>query len=167
LFLHASGLNKINYRLQLFTNQMENTVQPYLVDSYISTSYPISLTDTTYIDFSVDRSNANSSKPNRFYLVYTKPVSGSEPPESKPFIKIYPNPVTDHMIRIKGEKLEPGLYTAQLFNASGQLVQQDDIFNEGGSVSVSLVLKSTIPAGSYYFRLINGKSKFSQTIIIQ
>src|SRR4029077_18866149 len=69
LFLKVAKLTKPKYTLQIFTNKMENTVQPYLVDAFLKTVQPLSVTDTNRIAFNVT-SDAASFNPDRFKIIF-------------------------------------------------------------------------------------------------
>ena len=76
LFLHTAKLTKPQYRLQVFASNMDSsTLEPYLIDTYLNTNRLLSLTDTNYINFSIDAGNAPSSKTDRFHIVFRDPVS--------------------------------------------------------------------------------------------
>ena len=71
LLLNIAGLTKPQYKLQIFMNQLENTtLEPYLKDAYLNTSKLLSLTDTNYINFSINTTIPASIAPNRFCIIF-------------------------------------------------------------------------------------------------
>jgi hypothetical protein len=75
LFLSIARLTKPQYTLQIFAKELGgNSVIPFLEDSYLNTTQPLSLSDTNRIDFNVDLSVAASFAPNRFRIVFHSSV---------------------------------------------------------------------------------------------
>jgi hypothetical protein len=87
--------------------------------------------------------------------------------EQKTEMKIFPNPVQHHEIKMQFINLEKGKYSARLFNAKGQLVMEQVIDYNGGSANHLIQIDKQIIAGMYFFQLTNGKTKLNQTIIIE
>jgi hypothetical protein len=73
LFLNTSGLNKPQYRLQIFAKQMDSSrLEPWLEDTYLNTSHLLSLTDTNYITFTLDAAVPATGKTDRFRILFRK-----------------------------------------------------------------------------------------------
>lgn len=71
LFLNVSKLTKPQYTLQIFAKELEgSTVQVFLQDRYLNTLQPISLYDTTRVDFTVSPMEPASADLNRFRIVF-------------------------------------------------------------------------------------------------
>ena len=71
IFLNMTKITKPQYTLQLFTKQMQfSVIQPILEDTYLNSTQPISLTDTTFYPFSVVAGVPASSAVNRFRIVF-------------------------------------------------------------------------------------------------
>ena len=70
IFFNMSSMRRQIYLLQIVpVNMQSETLQPYLLDSYLNTSKPLNLSDTNRITFSVT-SAAASSAANRFSIVF-------------------------------------------------------------------------------------------------
>jgi len=63
------GLKRMSYQLQLFGDQVDNNLLPFLEDKYLHTETFINLADTTNYTFTVDV-NAGSAAEDRFIIVY-------------------------------------------------------------------------------------------------
>lgn len=75
LFLSLAKLTKPQYTLEIFGQQMDNTLlHPFLLDKYLNTSQALTLTDTNKIVFNVLASDSASFSPNRFKIVF-RPLS--------------------------------------------------------------------------------------------
>jgi len=73
--------------------------------------------------------------------VWVEPVKGT--------ITVYPNPVTDNLIRVQFSSQAKGTYRVNLLNATGQLVYNKTIVHSGGSASYVLVPVHLLPDGIY------------------
>jgi hypothetical protein len=83
--------------------------------------------------------------------------------------KVYPNPVeTGTSLNIELKKAEEGYYDLQLFNLSGQIAYQQDIWIDLEARVLNIDIPS-VAAGSYFLTLTNKNSgkKFSEKVIIQ
>jgi hypothetical protein len=70
IVFNMSSMRWQSYLLQIVpVNMQSETLQPYLLDSYLNTSTALSLSDTNRVTFSVT-STAASSTPNRFSIVF-------------------------------------------------------------------------------------------------
>ena len=75
LYLSLAKLTKPQYTLEIFGQQMENTgLHPFLLDKYLNTSQPLTLSDTNKILFNVLASDSASFSPNRFKILF-RPLS--------------------------------------------------------------------------------------------
>jgi hypothetical protein len=71
MFIHLQRITKPQYTLQIFANQLgTTTLSPFLIDNYLATSTPLSLTDTNRIVFNVVSGVPASSASNRFKIVF-------------------------------------------------------------------------------------------------
>ncbi len=78
---------------------------------------------------------------SRVVKVWVEPVKGT--------ITVYPNPVTDNLIRVQFSSQAKGTYRVNLLNATGQLVYNKTIVHSGGSASYVLVPVHLLPDGIY------------------
>ena len=99
----------------------------------------------------------------RWFWALPKPFPGVVP------FKVYSNPAKPNStVYIKPEKPDPGLYTIQLFNLSGQLIKQEAVNIEKGMGAISFAIPSIVP-GTYAVTLLNKKTgkKYSEKLVIQ
>ncbi|MGN6603270.1 MAG: hypothetical protein ACTHK8_12520 [Ginsengibacter sp.] len=75
LFYSLKNLKKQNYKLVFAPRKINTGLEAWLVDNFLKKERPISLTDSSYINFSVTEDRA-SSDPQRFYLVFRKAEAG-------------------------------------------------------------------------------------------
>jgi photosystem II stability/assembly factor-like uncharacterized protein len=80
---------------------------------------------------------------------------------------VYPNPVSGKTISIHLDNLVRGAYRIDLFAPSGQLVYKKNIIYEGGSLSETLILPSTLSKGLYNLRLSSGETTYQQKVLIR
>jgi hypothetical protein len=83
-------------------------------------------------------------------------------------IKVYPNPVSSNsVLNILAKQLEAGNYILQLYNQSGQLTFEKEIFTEKNEV-LKIGLPSVI-SGNYFLRLTNKRTNafYTKKIIVQ
>ena len=69
VFYHFNNLSKQQYQLLFVPENMHSELEAYLIDQYLKTEIPVSLGDTTFVNFSVTN-DEKSAMPNRFYLVF-------------------------------------------------------------------------------------------------
>ncbi len=129
-------------------------LQAFLEDSYLRTSYPVSLTGTSMISFNVLNDPASYAS-NRFRLVfrqkrlpfmYSNKKAGAVKPEEN--IAVYPNPVTEKMINLSFNNQHAGKYHLQFVNQAGVVVLQQDVNVTGGFFKIQVNVSSFI-AGLY------------------
>ena len=72
-------------------------------------------------------------------------------------IRVYPNPVIGNKIGLQFNNKPAGLYSANLFDNSGQLVNKKEIRHFGGNALFIIGLEKSLPSGSYLL-LIDSKS---------
>ena len=137
-FFYQIGLRPNNYKLQLIPERIqENGLFAFLEDTYTTSSIPVSLTDTTWIDFSVN-ADAGSFATNRFRLVFKQqialPVSFTEV-----------NAVVNNKNAIVNWKVSNEL---NINNYKIERSANDSTFNEIGTVAAS---GNTTTVKSYSF----------------
>jgi|GEM_PF-1808327 len=69
IFFNMKKIKLQSYRLELITENFDNSVTGFLEDNYLSTSVPLNMSGTTTTDFSVS-GDAASSAVNRFRIVF-------------------------------------------------------------------------------------------------
>lgn len=76
--------------------------------------------------------------------------------KGKPSISIYPNPVPDAVINVTFKNMNAGIYTANLYNAIGQLVLSKQINHAEGSSTQLLNLSKKTAKGFYQLEVAGG-----------
>lgn len=83
----------------------------------------------------------------------------------KPFISIYPNPVTENIVNVLFNNMEQGVYKTNMYTAAGQLVFAGQIIHTGGNSSQTLRLPERIAKGAYQLE-VTAKDGTSSTFKI-
>ncbi len=166
LLLNISKLSKSQYTLQIFAQQMQSDLHPFLVDKYLNTVQPLSISDTNLIVFNVT-SDAASFDANRFRIVFNKSDLQQTPVSTKSGIKIFPNPITGRQINIQFNEIEKGVYTLRIINAKGQPMFNQSMEHSGVSSPKIISLDKKLPAGIYYLQLINKEKNYTKNILIE
>ncbi|MEI9944544.1 MAG: carboxypeptidase-like regulatory domain-containing protein [Chitinophagaceae bacterium] len=92
-----------------------------------------------------------------------------DPPVALLDVKVYPNPVLSNAtISIKCGKIEEDNYSIQLFNLTGQVIMQKEIWIDKNAGIFDLQVPSAA-AGNYFIRIFNKQSgkSFTEKLIIQ
>ena len=84
-------------------------------------------------------------------------------------LSLYPNPVLNRIVSLQGSDLGRGNYKISIFAANGQEVYKQQIKHNGGTISQTLELPSTISKGVYMFsvRDENGDIIFNEKLVNQ
>jgi hypothetical protein len=152
--IQTDGLINRAYTLVFNPSQFDAGVKAQLIDHYLNLTYPIATQQKTTYAFSVD-ANAASKASNRFELLYNNQnaLSISNTLQAAN-IQVYPNP-TDGKVNIAMHSASTGNYHAQVFNAFGASVVEQDFVNEmGNSISIDL---SAQAKGVYYLKISNAQ----------
>jgi len=68
-----------------------------------------------------------------------------------PGLSLYPNPVLNRIVSLQGSDLGRGNYKISIFGANGQEIYKQIIKHNGGTISQTIELPSTISKGIYMF----------------
>lgn len=79
---------------------------------------------------------------------------------------VYPNPVQNGRVNLQTGNLVKGIYTIEVFNATGQQVYNKMINHSGGTAVHSIQLPATIKAGIYHIQLKGGDVKEVKQFLI-
>jgi hypothetical protein len=166
IFFNLGNLRTQHYQFRFLPGNFYNEpVQGYLVDTYLNQWMPVSLMDSTVIDFMVTADPA-SYRQDRFMLVFRLPVAEPAIAINKG-IHIAPNPVTGRIINLYFSEMEAGRYMVRLTNPAGQVVFATAIEHAGGTKRISLNNAGTIPAGMYLLGIVlPAGNRFTETILI-
>jgi len=154
LAIQTDGLLNRAYTLVFNPSQFDAGVKAQLIDHYLNLTYPIATLNKTTYAFSVD-ANAASKASNRFELLYNNQNALSITNTLQAAnIQVYPNP-TDGKVNIAMHIASTENYHAQVFNAFGASVVEQDFVNEmGNSISIDL---SAQAKGVYYLKISNAQ----------
>ena len=84
-------------------------------------------------------------------------------------LSLYPNPVLNRIVSLQGSDLGRGKYKISLFAANGQEIFKQQINHNGGTISQTIELPSTISKGVYMFsvRDESGNIIFNEKLVNQ
>lgn len=84
-------------------------------------------------------------------------------------LSLYPNPVLNRIVSLQGSDLGRGSYKISIFGANGQEIYKQQIKHNGGTISQTIELPSTISKGVYMFSVKdeNGNIIFNEKLITQ
>jgi len=84
-------------------------------------------------------------------------------------LSLYPNPVLNRIVSLQGSDLGRGNYKISIFGANGQEIYKQQIKHNGGTISQTIELPSTISKGVYVFSVKdeNGNIIFNDKLVNQ
>jgi hypothetical protein len=84
-------------------------------------------------------------------------------------LSLYPNPVLNRIVSLQGSDLGRGDYKISIFGANGQEIYKQIIKHNGGTISQTIELPSTISKGIYMFTVKdeNGNIIFNDKLVNQ
>ena len=156
-------LSMSNYRTNDYSFRVSvsglNNVTAYLSDTYLNTLTELSQDDVTFINFSIDASDDESSASNRFKIVFTENVLGTSDSELNTF-SVYPNPVSNGILNIN---LSNDITEASvaLYNLIGQRVLDGVL-----TTSQSILDVTNLSSGVYIVEVTSGNTTNTQRIVI-
>jgi hypothetical protein len=164
-----------------WSNQTETGIQHYVVDRSTDGSNFTSITtvnamlnngsraDYTYFD-------AGALNGTSYYRINAKAINGISKYSiivkvntkgGNTEITIYPNPVTGNQVSLQATALPKGQYTIRVINAGGQQVYTKQLLHNGGAVTETVQLPSTIKTGMYSIQLTGGEVNLTRSFIIR
>jgi hypothetical protein len=81
-------------------------------------------------------------------------------------MSVYPNPVSGNVVNLRMQGQRQGNYRLLIMNAGGSVVVSTNLAYDGGEIVKSIVLESSLPAGSYYLQ-VQAPDKTSSVFKIQ
>ena len=78
IFYNLTNLNTQEYRLRFAPENMDAALTAFLVDKFNGTTTPVSLSDSTFISFSIT-SDPASKAADRFYLIFGRSIHAQTP----------------------------------------------------------------------------------------
>ena len=84
-------------------------------------------------------------------------------------LSLYPNPVVNGIVLLQGSDLGRGNYKINIFGANGQEIYKQQIKHNGGTISHTIELPSTISKGVYMLSVKdeNGNIIFNEKLVKQ
>jgi hypothetical protein len=84
-------------------------------------------------------------------------------------LTLYPNPVLNRIVSLQGSDLGRGIYKISVFASNGQEIFKQQIKHNGGTISQTIELPSTISKGIYMFTVKdeNGNIIFNDKLVNQ
>jgi hypothetical protein len=84
-------------------------------------------------------------------------------------LTLYPNPVLNRIVSLQGSDLGRGIYKISIFGSNGQEIFKQQIKHNGGTISQTIELPSTISKGIYMFTVKdeNGNIIFNDKLVNQ
>jgi hypothetical protein len=86
---------------------------------------------------------------------------------TKTEISVAPNPVKGGQLNVQLSSLTKGNYGLKLYNNVGQLVYSSQLSTEGGSLSQTYSLPSTVKAGVYNLVVTGGDVKLNKRVVVE
>jgi hypothetical protein len=81
-------------------------------------------------------------------------------------LTLYPNPTTSDNLHVRFHSTEPNSINVRLYDLSGRLIRQQETFAGTGEQSLVLDI-ATLPAGTYFIRLHNGRESGIARFMVQ
>lgn len=167
VYLETSNLAAKAYVLAFNPEALANRVQSaVLIDSYLSTAVPISLTEMSTQTFTVT-DGPGSSAAGRFKVILSMRKPLSVDATDVRYVQVYPNPVTGSTVNVTMKKLAKGKYRVQLLNGAGSVVYETALQHDGTNSTKKLDFGAKMPGGVYHLVLTSGSTKITQKISIQ
>ncbi|MBL7703076.1 MAG: T9SS type A sorting domain-containing protein [Ferruginibacter sp.] len=167
--IFMNNMKQQAYEFEFTPTAFTNTnLKAELVDNYLNTRTPLSVTAPTVVPFTVT-ADAASKATDRFKVVFgakIKPEAGAAP--VKTALTVYPNPVQGNNFKVDLTSLAKGNYLLRLYDNTGTIVHSEQFVHDGSQANRSINLKTTIAPGMYQLQVNNEKGfKSSQKIFKQ
>jgi hypothetical protein len=144
-----------NYVLEFKPENLPLTIKSaVLVDNFLRTSTPVSVSDVSRIPFTIT-ADAASANTGRFMVVLSTIAAPADifNITSKKAISIFPNPMSGKTINVQFTGQPEGTYAVELVNSVGQVVYKGRIVHAGGTATKMLQLNSKVAGGLYQLRV--------------
>jgi hypothetical protein len=162
-----SNLTQKDYQLSIEpANMTANGLTAILVDNFLNTQQPISLTANTTYGFTVTADPASSST-TRFKIVFAAATTSvNTVAAGNVSVTAYPNPVTAEKVSLQISNLDKGTYSITVYSTLGQLMTQQTLNHAGGSVTETVNLNGLTP-GTYDVKVTDNKGFETHSKIIK
>lgn len=88
------------------------------------------------------------------------------PIKTAPSISVYPNPVTDGLIKVRFIDQEKGTYMLELNDAKGSLVYKGSVMVTSDQLIENIQLAAKMPAGNYTLRIVSPGGIASSSLVL-
>lgn len=154
-------------------NFNNNLLKAWLVDKFLHTHTPLSLTDSSYFDINITADPASFAA-DRFMVVFIRkrihvsdpgiagktPIVANKKDIDQGSISVYPNPVVDKNIRIQFEGKPAGNYKLQLIDITGKQLLTKAIQLQNYLEMVSIKVPASA-SGTYKLRIISPSGTYT------
>ena len=151
-----------NYSFRAQFSNFEPAVSPFLVDTFLGTTTPLTTTVTTDISF-VTTSNTASYKSDRFKITFQNKTLSNDDFIAEQVV-LYPNPVTNNQFSLTLPAMMQGALQIQLINVTGQLVYQ---LETEAKPMLNVSLNRELPQGVYFVKISNQGMNLTKKITIK
>lgn len=146
------------------TNFSNKYLTATLIDNYLGTKTMLSVNDPVTVSFEVN-SDPRSATSDRFVVVFGEDTKLNTTVDAKPVLTVYPNPVTGRTMNLVLKDVPAGIYTATLYDLTGQAVLKTQ-FVHGGGAAVKDINVGNIIAGNYRV-VVTGDAIRINTLVIK
>lgn len=157
-----------NYKLKLYTENFEYDGYAYLQDLFLGTTAEIPL-DGSVFEYEYQITENTASTGSRFKILFQNTALSNAEFTATDFM-LYPNPVNENesfTIQFHSKANEVGSFDCKIYNALGQLIQNNHLNVVNGSITVPLT--SSFKSGVYFVEIYNtqNNSKTTKSLIIE
>ena len=146
IFFTVNNLKQQTYHLEFIANEAAAPgLTIYLVDKYLHSELTINSAGVTMVNFSVNAEPASSAA-DRFSIVFKRSTLVSEPA-----IVVYPNPVSNGILKLHFKNVPGGAYQLKLVNNLGQTVIRKQLDHTEGNSIENIAVKGV--SGTYLLQV--------------
>ncbi len=163
LYLNMSNMLSKNYVLEIEGKEFAsaNTLNAYLVDSYLGNKTIIDLSGTINVPYIIDN-NPASANASRYYIVFAEKLLPIAVQTTT--VKLAPNPATSY-VQISYAAKAKGTTTIRVVNANGQVVNSVNLGEQQtGQYKMAV---SKLAAGMYTVEVLIGEEKGTAKLVKQ
>jgi hypothetical protein len=159
IFLRLHNMQQTMYRFLISGKRFDVNpgVNAFLLDAYLGTETPLSLTTANTINFNVD-ANAESTG-DRFRIVFRIGVVTSVSSNNAlKGIQVYPNPISaGSALGLYFKNIPPATYQYRIYNAVGIQMANGVLQHSGGSMMHRITLPEQANGGIYLLEISDKK----------
>lgn len=151
-----------NYTFALNPADFDASLSARLLDSYLNSETPLSLSQPSFINFSTTSDEASYGT-DRFKIIFNSDTLGNNT-FVKNTISVYPNPVTNNQFTVALPSTVTGKVTLSITNMLGQRIYDTMI---DAAPTMEIQPKKTLQNGVYIVNVTNNGSSFQIKIIVK